>query len=84
MHTSLPCALHVCKELAVSLSLPLENLQMCTSLAKQKHVAQHGTALSKDTAVSPIGVLLIAALPITVLPIAVVTIVSKSIVMHCR
>ena len=69
MHTGLPCALQVCKELAVSLSLPSEILQMSKPLAKQGRVAQNGTALNKDTAV-----LLIAVSPI----------VSKSNVMHCR
>ncbi len=67
----------------------LEDLQLCTPLAKQKHVAQRGTTLSKDTAVLPIAVLPIAILPIAVLPIAVLPIavppiVSKSNVTHCR
>jgi hypothetical protein len=78
-----------CVEEHCQLVASLEWMRTSTSLNNLEHVAQHSTALSKDTAVLPIAVLPIAVLPIAVLPIAILPIavlpvVSKSNVTHCR
>jgi len=88
-----------CVEEHCQLVASLEWMRTSKSLTNLEHVAQHSTALSKDTAVLPIAVLPIAVLPIAVLPIAilpiavlpiaklpiaVLPIVSKSNVTHCR
>jgi len=88
-----------CVEEHCQLVASLEWMRTSKSLTNLEHVAQHSTALSKDTAVLPIAVLPIAVLPIAVLPIAILPIavlpiatlpiavlpvVSKSNVTHCR
>ena len=73
-----------CVEEHCQLVASLEWMRTSKSLTNLEHVAQHSTALSKDTAVLPIAVLPIAVLPIAILPIAVLPVVSKSNVTHCR
>ena len=68
-----------CVEEHCQLVASLEWMRTSKSLTNLEHVAQHSTALSKDTAVLPIAVL-----PIAILPIAVLPVVSKSNVTHCR